>query len=73
MIKWRNNMENLSKVCTCKDLKCPFHPTNHNKGCSFYVLPRICKKEKFQVVSLIKLVMQVKWKAITMKILQNWF
>ncbi len=23
-----------SAFCTCEDLKCPFHPTNHDKGCS---------------------------------------
>ena len=27
-------MKNLSKFCTCTDLKCPFHPTNHDKGCA---------------------------------------
>lgn len=27
-------MENLSKFCTCTDLACPFHPTNHEKGCA---------------------------------------
>lgn len=27
-------MKNLSKFCTCTDLKCPMHPTNHDKGCS---------------------------------------
>ena len=20
--------------CTCADTKCPFHPSNHNKGCA---------------------------------------
>ncbi len=25
---------NLSKFCTCTDLKCPLHPTNHDRGCS---------------------------------------
>ncbi len=27
-------MENISKFCTCDNLKCPMHPTNHDKGCS---------------------------------------
>lgn len=27
-------MRNLNSFCTCKDLKCPFHPTNHDKGCT---------------------------------------
>lgn len=24
----------LSSFCTCKNLNCPLHPTNHNKGCA---------------------------------------
>lgn len=24
----------MSNNCTCTDLKCPFHPTNHDKGCT---------------------------------------
>ncbi len=27
-------MNNLSKFCTCKNLSCPLHPTNHEKGCA---------------------------------------
>lgn len=27
-------MSNLSPFCTCKDFDCPFHPTNHDKGCA---------------------------------------
>ena len=27
-------MSNLSQFCTCTDLECPCHPTNHDKGCS---------------------------------------
>lgn len=27
-------MKNLSPFCTCDDLECPFHPTNHDKGCA---------------------------------------
>lgn len=30
-------MENLSEFCTCSDLKCRLHPTNHDKGCSLCV------------------------------------
>lgn len=26
-------MANFSKFCTCTDLNCPLHPTNHEKGC----------------------------------------
>lgn len=27
-------MNNLSPFCTCKDLECPMHPANHDKGCA---------------------------------------
>ncbi len=27
-------MNNLSNFCTCKNLKCPLHPTKHEKGCA---------------------------------------
>ena len=30
-------MADLSGFCTCKDLECPFHPTNHDKGCSLCI------------------------------------
>ncbi len=36
-------MENLSKFCTCRDLECPMHPTNHDKGCA----PCIAKNLKY--------------------------
>ena len=26
-------MKNLSPFCTCTDLSCPLHPTNHERGC----------------------------------------
>lgn len=29
-----DEMANLSKFCTCSELECDFHPTNHDKGCS---------------------------------------
>ena len=38
-------MENLSKFCTCKALKCPFHPTNHNKGCSLCIAKNLKEGE----------------------------
>ncbi|MDO5398804.1 MAG: DUF6485 family protein [bacterium] len=25
---------NLSNFCTCENLNCALHPTNHNKGCA---------------------------------------
>ena len=65
-------MENLSKFCTCRDLKCPFHPTNHNKGCSLCIAKNL-KEGEIPSCFFNKLVMQVEWKAITMKILQSWF
>ena len=27
-------MSDLSPFCTCTDLGCPMHPTNHDKGCA---------------------------------------
>lgn len=27
-------MNNLSKFCSCKNLKCLLHPTKHDDGCS---------------------------------------
>lgn len=27
-------MVNLSPFCTCTNLKCKLHPTNHDKGCA---------------------------------------
>lgn len=24
----------MSKICTCKNTKCPLHPINHDKGCT---------------------------------------
>ncbi|MCM1237179.1 MAG: DUF6485 family protein [Ruminococcus flavefaciens] len=36
---------NLSNFCTCKDKKCPLHPTNHDKGCSLCIAKNIKNKE----------------------------
>ena len=30
-------MKNPSTFCTCTDLDCPLHPTNHEKGCSLCI------------------------------------
>lgn len=38
-------MENLSSFCTYKDLKCPLHPTNHDKGCSLCINKNLKQKE----------------------------
>ena len=27
-------MSDVSNFCTCSDVKCPNHPTNHDKGCT---------------------------------------
>lgn len=32
----------MGKICTCKNIKCPLHPDNHDKGCT----PCISKKLK---------------------------
>ena len=39
-------MTNLSAFCTCKNTKCPLHPTNHGKGCA----PCIAKNLKLNEV-----------------------
>jgi hypothetical protein len=44
-MKGRSKMENLSKFCTCRDLKCPFHPTNHSKGCSLCIAKNLKEGE----------------------------
>lgn len=33
---------NFAEFCTCGDRKCPFHPTNHDQGCT----PCIAKNRK---------------------------
>jgi len=30
-------MSSLADFCTCKDLDCPLHPSNHDKGCSLCI------------------------------------
>ena len=35
-------MSNLSPFCTCTDLNCPLHPTNHDRGCA----PCIAKNQR---------------------------
>ena len=39
-------MSNLSPFCTCKNMKCPLHPTKHDKGCA----PCISKNLKLSEV-----------------------
>lgn len=31
--------------CTCTDLKCPCHPTNHDQGCSLCIRKNLHEKE----------------------------
>lgn len=38
-------MSQLSEFCTCKDSKCPLHPTNHNKGCSLCIAKNLKQRE----------------------------
>ena len=38
-------MPNLSEFCTCKDTKCPLHPSNHDKGCSLCVAKNLKRGE----------------------------
>lgn len=38
-------MSNISKFCTCTHLKCPLHPTNHDKGCSLCIEKNLKTKE----------------------------
>ena len=41
-----SNVKNLSPFCTCTDLACPMHPTNHEKGCA----PCISKNLKLREI-----------------------
>ena len=36
---------NLSTFCTCTDLECPLHPTNHDRGCSPCIAKNLKEKE----------------------------
>ncbi|MDE5654812.1 MAG: hypothetical protein K2I46_04305, partial [Clostridia bacterium] len=38
-------MSNNSPFCTCKDTKCPLHPTNHDKGCSLCIAKNLQSRE----------------------------
>ena len=38
-------MKEPREFCTCGDLKCPFHPTNHDRGCSLCILKNLKAKE----------------------------
>ena len=38
-------MKNLSPFCTCTDLACPMHPTNHEKGCAPCIQKNLAQRE----------------------------
>ena len=38
-------MKDAREFCTCGDLKCPFHPSNHDKGCTPCILKNLKQKE----------------------------
>jgi len=38
-------MANLSEFCTCTDTKCPYHPSNHDKGCSLCIAKNLKLRE----------------------------
>lgn len=38
-------MQNLSPFCTCQNLKCPIHPTKHEKGCAPCIAKNLKLKE----------------------------
>lgn len=38
-------MKDPREFCTCRDHSCPFHPTNHNKGCSLCIAKNLKEKE----------------------------
>ena len=38
-------MGKLSSFCTCTDLECPLHPSNHDKGCSLCIAKNLKERE----------------------------
>lgn len=38
-------MNNVSPFCTCRDLKCPFHPSNHDRGCDPCIAKNLKQRE----------------------------
>lgn len=38
-------MSHSADFCTCKDYKCPLHPSNHDKGCSLCIAKNLKLKE----------------------------
>lgn len=38
-------MKQAIDFCTCKDLNCPCHPSNHDQGCTLCILKNLREKE----------------------------
>lgn len=38
-------MDTFNKICTCQNLSCPLHPTNHDKGCTPCIAKNLKLKE----------------------------
>ena len=38
-------MKDLSPFCTCTDTECPFHPSNHDKGCAPCIAKNLSERE----------------------------
>ncbi len=35
----------MNMHCTCKDTKCPNHPSNHDNGCTLCIIKNLKRKE----------------------------
>ena len=40
-----NQTKNPVPFCTCADTDCPFHPSNHDKGCASCVAKNLRERE----------------------------
>lgn len=38
-------MKTAAELCTCRDTKCPLHPTNHDKGCTPCIEKNLARRE----------------------------
>lgn len=38
-------MKDAREYCTCRDQKCPFHPVNHDQGCTPCIQKNLRQKE----------------------------
>ena len=39
------NTKDKKHFCTCDDMTCPLHPSNHNKGCDLCIAKNLKKGE----------------------------